>query len=61
MKQQGYRSVLLFAVLHTGIKSVLAAQHIDSRYAELFDLAKQEGVEILAYNIDISTKELELK
>ncbi len=47
MKQQGYRSVLLFAVLHDGIKSVQPAGHIDEKYAQLFELAKQNGVEVL--------------
>ncbi len=47
MKQQGRRSVLLFAVLHDGIKSVQAAGHIDEKYAQLFEFAKQQGVEVL--------------
>lgn len=49
MKQLGHRSVLLFAVLHTGIKSVLAAKHIDKKYAELFEQAKNSGVEVLCF------------
>ncbi|WP_435237878.1 DNA/RNA nuclease SfsA [Psychromonas sp. PT13] len=47
MKQQGFRSVLIFAVLHTGITSVQAAEHIDKNYAKLFEQAKQQGVEVL--------------
>jgi sugar fermentation stimulation protein A len=47
MKQQGHRSVLLFAVLHDGIKSVQPAGHIDEKYAQLFELAKQHGVEVI--------------
>jgi sugar fermentation stimulation protein A len=47
MKQQGYRSVLVFAVLHTGITSVQPASHIDKKYAALFEQAKQQGVEVL--------------
>jgi sugar fermentation stimulation protein A len=49
MKQLGHRSVLLFAVLHTGIKSVLAAKHIDVKYAELFEKAQNAGVEVLCF------------
>jgi len=49
MKQQGYRSVLLFAVLHTGIKRVQAADFIDKKYALLFEQAKAEGVEVICY------------
>lgn len=49
MKQLGHRSVLLFAVLHTGIQSVKAAGHIDKKYAQLFEQAKSAGVEVLCY------------
>ncbi|MFT6926457.1 MAG: sugar fermentation stimulation protein A [Psychromonas sp.] len=49
MKEQGFRSVLLFAVLHSGIKSVQAAAHIDSKYAQLFEQAKKAGVEVCCY------------
>jgi sugar fermentation stimulation protein A len=49
MKSLGHRSVLVFAVLHTGITSVKAASHIDAKYAQLFDKAKQQGVEIVCY------------
>ena len=47
MKQQGYRSVLVFAVLHDGITSVKAAEHIDEKYAQLVKFAQQEGVEVI--------------
>lgn len=49
MKQQGYRAILLFAVLHSGISSVMPAQHIDADYAELLKEAKKQGVEVIAY------------
>lgn len=54
MHEQGYRSVLLFAVLHTGIQTVDAARHIDLKYAELFEQAKNAGVEVLCFYPDIS-------
>ncbi len=54
MKQQGYRSVLLFAVLHSGIKRVQPADFIDKKYADLFTKAKQAGVEIICYFPDLS-------
>lgn len=60
MKKLGFRSVLLFTVLHTGINDVQAAAHIDKKYAELFDLAVKEGVEVLSYSADISTENLNL-
>lgn len=55
MKQQGYRSVLLFAVLHSGIKRVQAADFIDKKYAILFEQAKKSGVEVVCYFPDLST------
>ncbi len=58
MKEKGFRSVLLFAVLHTGIKDVKAAVHIDKKYAQLFESAKQAGVEVLCYYPDFVPAEL---
>jgi sugar fermentation stimulation protein A len=60
MKQQGYRAVLLFAILHTGINSVKPAAHIDKKYADLFDLAIQQGVEVLTYKAKITTDAITL-
>jgi len=54
MKQQGHRSVLLFAVLHSGIKRVQPADFIDKKYALLFQQAKQAGVEVICYFPDLS-------
>jgi sugar fermentation stimulation protein A len=61
MKQLGYRSVLLFAVLHTGINHVKAASHIDKKYGDLFEEAKRYGVEVISYTGIISPVELLLK
>ena len=47
--EQGHRAILLFAVLHSGINSVKAAQHLDKKYAELLEIAHNKGVEIIAY------------
>jgi sugar fermentation stimulation protein A len=49
MAENGHRAVLLFAVLHSGIKDVKPAAHIDAKYAELLLEASQRGVEIVAY------------
>jgi len=43
---------LLFAVLHSGINCVQAAEHIDPQYAKLLYQAAQNGVEILAYKAE---------
>lgn len=51
---EGHRAVLLFAVLHTGIEDVSPARHIDVHYAELLEQAQRGGVEVLAYQAQIS-------
>lgn len=55
MRQQGYRAVLIFALLHNGIQDVQAAAHIDADYAQLLTAAKQAGVEVIAVPFAIST------
>ncbi len=54
MKALGFRAVLVFAVLHTGIQSVLPAQHIDPCYALLFEQAQQAGVEVVTYHAPVA-------
>jgi len=51
MKQQGHRAVLFFAILHSGIESVMPAKHIDAKYTELLIQAAQQGVEVIAYKV----------
>lgn len=60
MVSMGHRAVLLFVVQHTGIESVTAAKHIDPDYAELLSQAHQAGVEILAYNTEMSPNQASL-
>lgn len=54
LTKQGHRAILLFAVLHSGIKKVSPAIHIDEKYSLLLKQAKAQGVEILAYKADFS-------
>ncbi len=56
----GHRAVLFFAVLHTGIKQVAPARHIDRRYAELLVQAQQAGVEVICYGFQLSPDGIEL-
>lgn len=58
---EGPRAVLLFAVLHSGIEDVSPARHIDAAYAEQLAQAQKEGVEILAYQADLSAEGMFLK
>ncbi|GAW94667.1 MULTISPECIES: DNA/RNA nuclease SfsA [Colwellia] len=60
MVAQGHRAVLLFAVLHTGINDIAAADHVDPIYAKLLKEAQQAGVEIIAYKAEFSLKKGEL-
>ncbi|QDY41025.1 DNA/RNA nuclease SfsA [Candidatus Pantoea soli] len=55
---EGHRAVLLFAVLHTGIEDVSPARHIDAQYAELLVQAQRCGVEVLAYQAQISSEQM---
>ncbi len=52
--KNGDRAVLLFTVLHTGIKGFKVANHIDEKYADLLQQAMNSGVEVLVYKAKIS-------
>jgi sugar fermentation stimulation protein A len=54
MVSLGHRAVLLFVVQHTGINIVQAAEHIDPQYALLLKQAVNSGVEVLAYQTELS-------
>ncbi|MCE0558693.1 MULTISPECIES: DNA/RNA nuclease SfsA [unclassified Motilimonas] len=60
IKQTGARAVLLFAVMHSGIKTVSAAKQIDPIYNQLINEAQLAGVEILVYQAELSATELYL-
>ncbi|MEI6895518.1 MAG: DNA/RNA nuclease SfsA [Colwellia sp.] len=61
MVAQGHRSVLLFAILHSGINDIAAAHHVDPTYAKLLKEACLAGVEILAYKAEFSLKQGEFE
>ena len=46
-------AVLIFAIMHSGIKSVLPAEHIDNKYTQLFNQAKNSGVKIIEYHVPL--------
>lgn len=60
MVQAGYRAVLLFCVQLTGVSEVRPADHIDPAYGEALRLASTEGVEICAWQADITAQEIAL-
>jgi len=49
----GECSMLIFAIMHTGITSVLPAKHIDKRYAELFEVAQKSGVFVIEHHVPL--------
>ena len=55
--QQGQRAVLLFCVQHTGIQSVSIAKHIDEKYAQEWERAKEAGVEVFCYSTNINNQQ----
>lgn len=59
--KEGHRAVLLFAVLHSGIKTVAPAHHIDPQYGQLLLQAIDAGVEVLCYQAQISPENIMLK
>lgn len=49
LRQQGYRTLLLFCVPHEGITRVRPARAIDPAYAAALAEVMEQGVEVLAY------------
>lgn len=60
MVAAGHRAVLFFCVSHTGIHAVSPAAHIDAKYAETLKQVMAQGVEVLAYAVDISTESMQI-
>ncbi|PCJ45430.1 MAG: DNA/RNA nuclease SfsA [Moraxellaceae bacterium] len=58
--EKGERAVLLFCVQHTGVTSVVPADDIDPQYGKAIRQAAAAGVEIMAWQADISTTEITL-
>jgi sugar fermentation stimulation protein A len=59
-KQLGYRAVLFYNVLHTGIERVFPADHIDPQYGQLLRQAVIAGVEIFGYRVDINFNQIKI-
>jgi sugar fermentation stimulation protein A len=60
MAKSGSRAVLLFSVLHSGIEKVSVAHHIDAKYSQLLEQARDAGVEVLCYKANFSENEISL-
>ncbi|MCO4753795.1 MAG: DNA/RNA nuclease SfsA, partial [Bacteriovoracaceae bacterium] len=61
IKKQGLRACMMYVINRTDATSFSAAQHIDPTYAELLREASDNGVEILAYQCELSEEEIVLK
>jgi sugar fermentation stimulation protein A len=59
MRQQGYRAVVLYVVLHSTVSRVAAAAHIDPNYAHWVSQAAAAGVEFYAIGCVISAAEIQ--
>ena len=60
MALNGKKSVLFFAVLHSGIEKVSIAHHIDQQYNSLLIDAIENGVTVLCYQAEMSPKEMKI-
>lgn len=59
--RDGYtRAVLFFCVFHSGVQRVCAAGDIDPRYRDALAEAMDDGLEVLAYATDVTTRGLSL-
>ncbi|WP_114326277.1 DNA/RNA nuclease SfsA [Candidatus Colwellia aromaticivorans] len=63
LSHQGTRTVLFFAILHSGINKVCAASHIDEKYSQLLTAAQAANVEVIAYkaNFQLISNQLEVQ
>lgn len=60
MKKQGHRAVLLFVVMREDGCDFDVAGDIDPAYAEAYEKAKDEGLEVLVYRTRITESSIEL-
>lgn len=60
MRERGHRAVLLFCVQHSGIDRVRPAVEIDPAYATMLQIARDAGVELLAWRARLSPQEIVL-
>lgn len=58
MVEQGHRAVLFFCVQHNGVKVARPADHIDPKYGAALRQAHQNGVEVMAWQCDLSAAEI---
>ena len=60
MAKNGKKPILFFAILHSGIEKVSIAHHIDQQYYSLLIDAIENGVTVLCYQAEMSSKEMKI-
>ncbi|KJH83373.1 DNA/RNA nuclease SfsA [Pseudomonas sp. KSR10] len=60
LARNGVRAVQLYCVNLSGVEAVRPASEIDPLYAEALRDAKEAGVELLAYGVELSPEEIRL-
>ena len=58
--ERGQRAVLFYCVQHTGVVSLRPADEIDPKYGETLRQAAAAGVEVMAWQADMSPEEIVL-
>ncbi|MCP5017477.1 MAG: DNA/RNA nuclease SfsA [Ketobacter sp.] len=58
MVGQGHRAVLFFCVQNNGVKMAKPADHIDPKYGQALRQAHAAGVEVMAWQCDLSEAEI---
>ncbi len=60
LRESGHKAVLLYCVLHNGIRCIRPADFVDPHYSNLLREAVGKGVEVLAYRVSINLQEIKL-
>lgn len=61
MVYSGARGVMVYLIQRMDCERFSIAQDIDQRYGEAFDRAKEAGVEMIAYDCNLTTEEITLR
>ncbi len=59
-KKQGHRAVLIYCILHSGVKNLKFIELKDSFYVTKIKHAINQGIEVIAYKANISTQEIKI-